>query len=84
MANDYAIVDQDTKTEIKAEELPAAVKSAHTEGDYAEWNVVKTYKVADAKTGGENYEVQVENADGKKMNLTYNAAGELISAEEDY
>lgn len=81
MATANAIDFQDTKTEIKMDELPAAVQQAVSDSDYSKWSLVKVYKVADAQTGGENYEIHVEG-DGKKVSLTYNAAGELLAEEE--
>lgn len=79
-----AVSGQETKTEIKAEELPAAVKKAVGDSDYANWALEKVYKAVDDATGADNYEIQVKNDDGKKVILVYDAEGKLLKEEEDY
>lgn len=81
LANE-ALIDQDTKTEIKAEELPAAVRNSVGESDYASWALDKVYKSVDESTGADTYEIQVKNNDGKMVILVYDADGKLLKEEE--
>ncbi|MEM9856423.1 MAG: hypothetical protein AAF843_03670 [Bacteroidota bacterium] len=83
MANGV-FLDQDTKTEIKAEELPEAVKLSVSESNYADWALDKVYKAVDSNTGADTYEIQVKNSDGQKIILVYDAEGKLLKEEEDY
>ena len=77
-----SIVDQENKTEITKEQLPAAVATAMEQSDYAAWTVGKIFEVAPQQEGGSKlYEIHV-SGDDKAIALTYDPEGNLLKAEE--
>ncbi|WP_157493888.1 hypothetical protein [Fulvivirga imtechensis] len=81
--NDVVTVNVDpTKTEITPSQLPADVKDAIMDGDYAQWNIEKAYKITYTPEDGDEakveYEVHFSNDQGQKEIEVYDEEGELI------
>lgn len=84
--NDVELVNVDpTKTEITPSQLPEEVKESIMNGDYAQWNIEKAYKITyTAEEGDEaevEYEVHFANDEGGKEIEVYNEEGDVV--EED-
>lgn len=72
-------ISEPQKTEITPSELPDAVKDAIMEGEFAQWNIEKVYKII--YTDDENkieYEVHFSNDENEKEIEVYNKEGEII------
>lgn len=84
--NDVELVNVDpTKTEITPSQLPEEVKEAIMNGDHAQWNIEKAYKITyTAEEGDEaevEYEVHFSNDEGEKEIEVYDEEGDIV--EED-
>lgn len=84
--NDVVTVSVDpTKTEITPSQLPAEVKDAIMNGDYAQWNIEKAYKITYTPEEGDEakveYEVHFANDQGQKEIEVYDEEGEVIEEE---
>lgn len=67
------------KTEITPSELPASIKDAIMNGEFAKWNIAKVYKITYSEDEGKvEYEVHFANEQKQKQIKVYNKEGELI------
>ncbi len=79
-----AYVQDPAKKEIKAEELPKAVRNAVGTSEYAAWALVKVYEVPSETTeGAVDYQVKVKDNTGKALLLIYDKDGKLLETKED-
>jgi len=79
------MIQESAKKEIKSEDLPAAVKTAVGDSEYASWAAVKIYEVTATNREEEqtkNYEIQVRDAEGNTLALIYDENGELLETKD--
>lgn len=78
-ANGVILKIDPKKTEITPSELPVAVKDAIMNGDYAQWNIAKAYKITYSDDEDKvEYEVHFSNENEQKQIKVYDEEGELV------
>lgn len=69
----------ETETEIRVAQLPAAVRGKLTSA-YAGYQVTEAAKIVTAATGATTYEAELRKP-GKKMDVIFDANGEVVKTE---
>ncbi|NJO01141.1 MAG: hypothetical protein HC880_05065 [Bacteroidia bacterium] len=77
--NQIVVMVEDEKVEITMEELPEEVKNSFNQGEYAEWETGKIYKVVEKESQAvKHYEIEVVDAQGQTQSLKFLADGNLV------
>ncbi|MDN5200604.1 PepSY-like domain-containing protein [Fulvivirgaceae bacterium BMA10] len=77
MLHSETLIAQDSKKEIKKEQLPEKVKATFKESDYASWTIVAIFEVK-GDSEQPTYEINVKN-EVEDLVLTYDKEGKLLS-----
>ncbi len=82
-AEGYTSLQDPAKKEIKADDLPKAVRNAVGTSEYAAWALGKVHEVPSKKTEGDmDYEIEVKDASGKALILVYDKDGTLLETKD--